>query len=170
MSEELQNKDSHDEFLTFSRITKQNWLCPDRNHFPFGSSKEEWVEVFLETRLEASVPREIIQLFEIARGSMIYGWFFYPLVTQGLEQCTRIAEFAARSRCLMLSQKPGNFFENIETLAAAGVISTADAPRWQSMRGLRNSRSHLKSLMLVDPGQAAGYLRTTAELINKLFP
>ena len=42
--------------------------------------------------------------------------------------------------------------------------------RWQALRSLRNDRSHLRDFILTDPGQAAGFPRTTAERINALFP
>jgi len=170
VSAEIPPKDSYDEFLQFSRITHENWLAPDRkNYMPLGVAKDQWVEPFLELRLETTVPRDVIQVFEVARGCMIYSWFFYPLATLAVKQCTRGAEFAARERCCILQQEAENFGENLRTLIAAGIISVADESRWQVMRELRNNRSHLKGFMLTDPGQALGVLRTTAELINALF-
>jgi hypothetical protein len=171
VNEQFANKDSYDQFLQFNRITRENWLAPDRkNYMPFGIAKEQWIEVFLEPRLDAAVPQDVIKVFEIARGAMIYSWFFYPLATLGLEQCTRVAEFAVWERCRMLPQEPGTFAANIATLTAAGVVSGQDEPRWQAVRRLRNARSHLKNFMLLDPVQAAGWLQTTVELINALFP
>ena len=164
------NKDSYDELLQFSRITQDNWLLADRkNRTPFGAWKKDWVKPFLEPCLEATVPRDVIKVFEIARGSMIYSWFFYPLATLGFEQCTRVAEFAIRERCQLLGRKPGMFAANIATLKANGLISATDEPRWQAMRRIRNDRSHVNGFMLMDPMQAAGVLHVSAELINKLF-
>lgn len=164
------NKDSHDEFLGFSRITCENWLAPDRNSYPpFGISAEQWIKLFLEPRLEAAVPQAVIKLFEVARAAMIYSWFFCPLATLGQEQCLRIADSAIRERCLMLPQEPGNFCQNIAILTKAGVISGEDEPRWHAVRKLRNARSHPESYMQSDPGQAAGSLHTIADLVNSLF-
>jgi hypothetical protein len=115
-------KDSYDQFLQFSRITSENWLAPDRkNYLPVGFSDQQWIKLFLEPRLNATVPKDVIQFFEIARGAMIYSWFFYPLATLGLEQCTRVCESAIRERCRMLPKEPGNFFENIATLTGAEI-------------------------------------------------
>jgi len=169
-STDFECKDSYDQFLEFSRVTHENWLLPDRKDYvPFGVTQEQWVAPFLEPRLDATVPRDVIRVFEVVRGCMIYSWFFYPLATLGLEQCTRIAEFAVRERCRVLQREPENFFVNLETLVTAGVISADEEPRWQALRGLRNDRSHLKGYMLVDPGQAVDFLKTTAELVNALF-
>jgi len=167
---EFQCKDSYDQFLEFSQITSENWLLPDRKHYvPFGIGQEEWIAPFLEPRLDKRVPRDLIRVFEMARGPLIYSWFFYPLATLGTEQCTRVAEFAARERCRLLGRESDNFAENLRTLLGAGIISSAEEQRWQALRQLRNDRSHLKGFMLVDPGQAIDMLRTTAELVNSLF-
>jgi hypothetical protein len=83
-------KDSYDEFLQFSRITKDNWLLADRkDHPPFGVGKRDWLKPFLESCLEATVPRDVIKVFEIARGSMIYSWFFYPPPPSGFNPTCR---------------------------------------------------------------------------------
>jgi hypothetical protein len=69
----------------------------------------------------------------------------------------------------MLPEKPGVFANNIEILTKAGVISVPDKPRWQTVRKLRNSRSHPQSHFQPDPGQVAGHLQTIADLVNSLF-
>ena len=171
MNGPILSKDSYDEFLSFSRITLENWLAQDRkNYVHFHIEKREWINGFLEPRLdEAMVPQQVIKLFEIARGAMIYSWFFYPLATLGVEQCTRVAECAMRERCRAIQQKPDTFSKNIDKLASAGIITAEDKFRWHAIRNLRNSRSHLEGLMLLDDRQALNYLRTTVELINSLF-
>jgi hypothetical protein len=91
-------KDNFDQFLGFSRITPENWLAPDRSGYaPFGIAQDQWIDLFGEPRLGATVPLDVVRVFEIARSAMIYSWFFFPLATLGLEQCTRIAEFTPRS-------------------------------------------------------------------------
>jgi hypothetical protein len=170
MNEETQNKDSYDQLLSFSRITPENWSLPDRkNYMPFGVSKVVWAGPFLKPRLNANVPLNVVQTFEIARGCIIYSWFFYPLATLGAEQCMRVGELAIWERCRLMGQESDNFFANLQTLFAAGMISSEDESRLQAMRRLRNSRSHIKNLMLLDPGMAITALNDTVELINRLF-
>jgi len=170
MSGDQSNKESYDQALGFSRITAENWLLPDRkDYIPIGAPPDQWIARFLAPALDPSVPLEVRRVFEMARGAMIYSWFFYPLATLGLEQCTRIAEFAVRERCRILQNESDHFGENLRTLAAERVISPEEEQRWQAMRRLRNDRSHLNSFMLTDPGEAAGFLRTTVERINALF-
>jgi len=170
MNEEMQNKDSYDELLSFSRITPENWSLPDhKNYMPADVTKENWAGPFLKPRLDATVPQGIVQLFEVARGCMLYSWFFYPLATLGAEQCMRVGELAVWERCRMLQKESEHFFSNLQTLLAAGVISTGDESRFQAMRRLRNTGSHLKNLTLLDPGMAITALNDTVELINRMF-
>jgi hypothetical protein len=171
MNEGIPLKDDYDNFLSFSRITPENWLAPDRkNYMPFGVSQDEWIRYFLEPRLDvATVPQKVVQVFEIARGALVYSWFFFPLATLGLEQCSRVAEFAVRERCLLITQKTGVFAENIEKLSNAGIISTEDETRWQAVRNLRNGSSHPERLTFTDPGQALTLVHSIVELINRLF-
>jgi hypothetical protein len=170
MNSDQSNKESYDTALAFNRITPENWLLPDRkNHMPIGITSEVWIRKFLEPKLDAGVPLEVIRVFEVARAAMIYSWFFYPLATLGLEQCTRIGEFAVRERCRMLNEASDNFARNIQTLLKNQTISAEDSARWHALRNLRNDRSHLKEFLLADSGQAAGFLRTLVERINALF-
>ena len=170
MNTETPSKNSYDQFLEFSRITRENWLAPDRkDYMPLGLTEQQWIAPFLEPHLEAAVPRDVVRAFEVARGCVIYSWFFFPLATLGLEQCTRVAELAARERCRKLQQESENFSENLRTLIKSQIISVADESRWRELRDLRNDRSHLNGFILADPGQAAGFLQTAADLINALF-
>lgn len=165
-----QTKDSYDQFVGFSQITPENWLLPDRKDYvPLEIGQEKWIAPFLEPRLNKSVPRDLVRVFEVVRGCMIYSWFFYPLATLGAEQCTRVGEFAARERCRLLGREADNFAVNLSILLSAGIISGAEEQRWQALRRLRNDRSHLKGSILLDPLQAIMFLRMTAELINSLF-
>lgn len=100
---------------------------------------------------------------------MVYSWFFYPLATLGAEQLMRVGELAIWERCRTMQQESDNLFANLQTLFAAGVISSEDESHLQAMRRLRNSRSHIKNLMLLDPGMAVTALNDTVELVNRLF-
>lgn len=169
MNASIPNKDSYDAALMFSRITTANWLAPDRESSLPNWSSEQWIASFLKPQLDNDVPAEVRRLFEIARGCMIYSWFFYPLATLGFEQITRVMESAVCQRCEMLKLRTGRYEENINALVRTGVISVADQPRWHAGRRLRNSRSHPEDIMLIDPGQAWGQLENCTELINSLF-
>src|SRR5205823_2457300 len=80
------------------KITLQNWQTPDIPR-TFNITGEQWVQRVLEPKLSANVPEEVEKLFEVARGSMIYGWFYYALMTLAAEQLFRVCELAAKKRC-----------------------------------------------------------------------
>jgi hypothetical protein len=162
------DKATYDEFLQFSRVTEKNWLSPDReNYMPLGVTQGEWIAPFLEPRLESNVPREVIRAFEVARGCMIYSWFFYPLASLGLEQLTRVGVFAVSERARQLQGESLEFEASLLALVSAKMISAGDEPRWKALASLSSSR--LAGNTIYDPGQAVTTLGTITDLINALF-
>ena len=59
---------------------------------------EDWARAFLNVELKEHVPEPVSDLFAIARGALLYGWFFYPLFRLGEEQLYRVVEAAAKER------------------------------------------------------------------------
>lgn len=91
-------------------LTKENWLEADPSILIFSKlnlktgqsssiSQEEWAERVLRHKLSKDVPEEIVALFEVATGAMLYGYFFTPLYTLGLQQVFRVAEAAITAKC-----------------------------------------------------------------------
>jgi hypothetical protein len=76
----------------FKRITAENWQDADVPRLFGLTTPDNWIGAHLQPQLSPNVPQEIAALFEVARGSMIYGWFFYPLITLGAEQCYRVLD------------------------------------------------------------------------------
>jgi hypothetical protein len=161
------------------KITLTNWQIPDLPRM-FPAPAEDWVGEILEPQLTSNVPEDVVRLFEIARGSMVYGWFYYPLITLASEQLLRVMELAATKRCeqagmpMQIPNKKGrtrdkHFIEKIQDLTSAGIISPSDYPKWDATRGLRNDRSHPSGAMIIHPGMGSADVKITCELINKLF-
>lgn len=165
----------------FKRITLSNWReMDDVIQFPIPVCEERWVNACLGPQLATAVPMEIAALFEVARGSMIYGWFFYPLITLATEQCHRVLEAGARARSSQLGlptkvpkrngkMRDSMFSEVIEALAKHGVISPKDRKRWDATRNLRNWSSHPVRQSISSPGMALSALDSTVELLNRLY-
>ncbi|SRR5258707_7611595 len=164
----------------FKRITAANWQRPDVPRLFELTTPSNWIEAHLQPRLSPNVPQEIASLFEVARGSMIYGWFFYPLITLGAEQSYRVLEAALRKRCeqagiqIKRLTKKGKmidtrFAENIESLVRAGIIPVADVPRWDIARILRNLASHPDSQSIMTPGITISLLSSVTDLLNSLY-
>ncbi len=96
----------------FKNITSENWLEPDpilrgfvklTLHGPEQITSDDLFDDILEHRLSEFVPREVKALYEVARGAMCYGYFFYPLYTLTYEQLFRVAETAVTLKCKSLS-------------------------------------------------------------------
>ena len=121
-------------------------------------SGNDWALAILKPRLAETVPIRIQKLFEVARGSMLYGYFFYPLFTLAFEQLTRVAEAAVDHKCREMGRlKPREkFADKIEWLADASVITEKE--RWDAIRNLRNRASHPKDQTIFTPGMVLGFL------------
>jgi hypothetical protein len=166
----------------FKRITESNWKEMDEIiQFPSPVTAESWLRACLKPQVKSSAPEEIAALFEVARGSMIYGWFFYPLITLASEQVYRVLEAAARLRCLESGITPSklskkgkplkpDFAQLISALIRRGFIFPTERGRWEAARRLRNSASHPLRQAIISAGMSLDVLESSAELLNKLFP
>jgi hypothetical protein len=168
--------------LGIKRLTLANWTEPDpanqnfARYSPFlqegvPMDSGDWARLFLAFELEDHVPVEIRDLFEVARGAVLYGWFFYPMYQLGQEQLFRVSEAAAR-RCSKLlgdDEARPSFFKSIDFLVKEGAIAADDRRRWEAARELRNSSSHPERASVMPPGAIASMIDTTATDINDLF-
>jgi hypothetical protein len=167
--------------LGFKEITQDNWLDPDEVSRGFVRiskdgelqqiTSDEYLHDILEPKLLEAVPVEVKALFEVARGAMAYGYFFYPLYTLATEQLFRVAEAAVIHKCKSLEapKSKDSFKKMIEWLANEDVISRSDLPKWDAVRHLRNSASHPERQSILTPGNAIGALERMAWQVNSLF-
>lgn len=65
-------------------------------------TQTEWVQFYLRPIVKPAVPKDIFTLLKVARATMIYGWYFYPLVTLSAERCWLVLEPAVRLRYKLL--------------------------------------------------------------------
>lgn len=165
----------------FKSLTLENWTDADpvNRHFarlsplvgPVAMDQNDWARNLLAVELSREVPSEIKNLFAIARGAMLYGWFFYPLFRLGEEQLYRVLESAARYRYRKAGgpkQRP-TYFEVINFLVAMGLIAEDERERWTAARKLRNHASHAERATVVPPGFALRMLCAGASDIDRLF-
>jgi hypothetical protein len=161
-----------------------NFLQPDPTLAPFvrismqdGSIRKldakEWAQEILVIELSEQVPLEVTRLFAVARGALVYGFFFYPLFTLGAEQLFRVADAATYHKCRQhgLSSRKKNpaFYDWLNLLMTHGVIQPQEGRRWDALRELRNLSSHPKDQSILTPGIAIEQLRSIAADINALF-
>jgi hypothetical protein len=170
----------------FKQLTQDNWQQPDPTNELFAQfdrqagrvrrmTPDDWAGYFLAVELDERVPADVRDLFAVARGTMLYGAFFYPLYTVGSEQARRVADAAALHRYNQLGgpkTKNGNdpsFRQRIKWLVDQGALAKADEPRWDAQRELRNIGSHPDFQMLHMPGDVLHSLRVIAASVNELF-
>lgn len=175
------------EHVAFKALTVDNWRQPDPSGSPFGEvslatgeqramTGERWAEHFLAVELEPDVPIEVRQLWEVARGVFLYGWFFYPLYMLGEEQLRRVADAAILHRYRQLDGPPDarngelpNFYSRLRWLFAHEHIPAQLEPRWHAIRELRNLGSHAEFQALQMPNESLSTLHLVTEEINALF-
>ena len=161
-------------------IDHDNWLLADAAGRGQVADVRAWRQAFLGIRLDPAVPQDISRLFEAARGSMLYSYFFQPLLISGVEQCYRALESGARTRCAQMGvdvycadkngkAHPLSFGHNLQLLAKQELIEDADMTLWRQARELRDwvaLPAHQASLTL-EHGVTA--LSRAAALLGKLF-
>lgn len=94
--------------LGFKVLSLDNWMLTDpvmrdfamiNNGVLSSMTASDWAASILEPKLTDNVPIEVLKLFEVARGLMLYGYFFYPVYTLALEQLSRVAETSINHKC-----------------------------------------------------------------------
>ena len=165
----------------FKELLADNWLEADsgmRAFVTFGpldkpipTTCRDLVAAILKPQLDEQTPKDVQALFEVARGAMLYGYFFYPLYTLAIAQLFRVGDAAVKHKCKALKAPLSckSFNCQITWLAKNGVISADDSQSWHDIRKSRNVTSHSERHHISPPGLAIGYLEQVAQGINDLF-
>ena len=164
----------------FKHLTIDNWLNQDEalsafvKLLPNGEIvqkvKSDWAQPFFEPTLSQFVPDEVQRLFEVARGAIVYGYFFYPLYTLGCEQLFRVAETAINFKFERISSvKKKNFEYKINFLCENGHMTSEEKDYWHNIRQMRNQVSHPKSQMILMPKFVVEILANIVIKIDCLF-
>lgn len=161
-------------------LNRANWLEPDLHEGPEPLDAEAWRDTYLAIRLDPRVPEEIAAMFEAARACMIYGSFYTPLVTLGVEHCYRLLEAAARARCSQLGlpvvirdrqgkERPLSFQHNLRQLIGRDVIPETDVKLWMQAGELRDWAALPEHHDSVGPDHAVTALTRAAGMLGRLF-
>jgi hypothetical protein len=166
----------------FKKLTLDNWMEPDTPSTvwtriePDGTTHpmegNDWVRTILKPELSETVPDDVQALFEVARGALAYGYFFYPLYTLGVEQLCRVAEAAVTHKCRTMGAPKSatrSFKEKVDYLINQQVIPEQERIRWNGIRGMRNEASHPEQPSIIAPPTTLGMLQVIAERINAMF-
>ena len=165
----------------FKQLTPKNWLEHDTtgSHIvtvsPTGMiskpTSDDWATMILTPRLSEDAPRDLVELFEVARGALCYGFFFYPLYTLGSEQLYRVLEAAVASK-FKSEKAPARvrrLRNRIDWLRDYGKIDQETTDRLHAARELRNISSHADRQSIYDQTAAIRGVGIVVELINQLF-
>jgi hypothetical protein len=167
----------------FKRITATNVTELDdkpKHLFRRQANGKKWVDACMKPQLDPSVPDEVAFLYEVARGSMVYGMYFQPLASLAMEQMYRVLEAGARRRCdqlELIKKKPGKgkvlpdtpFAAIVAALNKAGKIPDAELHQWEGWVLLRNYYSHPASQVIQSADSPPRQAAQIAELLNRLF-
>jgi hypothetical protein len=168
--------------LGFKNISPENWLKPDPMTQDFAQqlepdmgtrplSGEELLHEIFQPQLSPSVPLEIRKLFEVARGAMVYGYYFYPLFSLAIEQLYRVLEAAVINKCnaMGVPHSRDSYAKKVDWLIEQGVISQDQSKRWIASTKLRNFSSHPEMQSIYMPLEALKSFEILTDQINKLF-
>lgn len=174
---------TEDKKLGFKEITPENWLEPDKLSSVFVTTTDGrtiepitgqgWVQRIFKPKLEATVPFEIQRLFEVARGTMVYGYLFFPIYTLSIEQLFRVIDTSVTLKCKLLSapQKTvkGKLEAKVNWLIDGKFIPETEGEELHRFRKLRNSSSHPNNQSIIYPTMALNLLSSIVTIINSLF-
>jgi hypothetical protein len=167
----------------FKRLSPDNWLSVDPawGGVIMSASLPDpalaWVADLATVQLELAVPVEVRKLFEVARGAMAYSIMFYPLLTIGIEQMTRVMEADAAEKCRLLDAPSGacaSFSRSVDWLTSRGAIGKDDEEQWRMAVMARNEAPHPSGQSIFGPGMSLRQLDWTggfflsAECCNEL--
>ena len=156
----------------------ENWLKPDPDSLAISSIKldeitltgtsDDWLKNILRPQLSDNVPFEIRRLFEVARGTMVYGYFFYPIYTLVYEQLYRVFEAAITFKCrsLGIPSKIRWFEKKLVWLKDKGITTYKDENSWQKVRRFRNRGSHPNDYAFFHALEVLDFLNYITPVIN----
>ena len=173
-------------------LTTHNWLEPDLICLKFGElnlatgqrrlpTGESWAAHFLAVDLAPTVPTEVREMWEAARGLLLYGWFYYAIYAIGEHQLRRVADAALLHRYRQAGGPPNkkrgaedeirwpDLMKRVDWLISAGVIPAETRSRWNLVRELRNETTHASIRHLTPPHDVLRVLELLASEIDALF-
>ena len=137
---------------------------------PSEEAVRERVEMFTSVTLPTTVPETVWRMFEIAKGAMCYGMWFYPLFTLGEDHLSRLFEWMVVDRYEALSKKKGsNLHAMVEWLIKHKCFPEDLDVRWRAMYKIRNIVSHPEIQHLTHPHQALRHLRQMHDLVAHFY-
>jgi len=163
------------------RLTAENFLLPDPLTGEFTGqdgdgrahrlSAMDWAHEILSIELGESVPESVRHRFELARGVLLYGFFWYPLWVQGTVEALRAAELALERACAA-ERGPKRLAtpeSRIDWLAKRRVPGAVDAGTWRSLLEVRNVLADAGETPILTPRTSLDVIDRVCGAVNALF-
>lgn len=137
---------------------------------------DRWAQMLLALEFHDNVPENVRGLFDVARGSMLYGYYYYPLFKLGVDLMHRVAEAALSEKYRQCdgpqSKKKGGFVSfssKLQWLSNNQHIDVEQKDEWEWVREMRNDGSHPRDVALYPPIPSLSHVEETIQRINRLF-
>jgi len=169
------------ERMDSKRLTANNFLLPDpltgeftgqdANGRAHRLSAVDWAHEILAIGLEERVPDPARNRFELARGILLYGFFWYPLWVQGTVEALRAAELALEAACEAEHgpKRLSTAGSRIEWLAKNRVLDAEESRTWVSLVRVRDALTEAGETPVLTPGRSLEVLEMVAQVVNGLF-
>lgn len=130
------------------------------------------VKQFTSVTLHGGVPEQLWRMFEVAKGAMVFGIFFYPLYTLGGDHLYRVFEYVVK---LQYEQLRGEKLSADLRSQVRWLIDNDHFPgpapeSWMATYELRNIISHPKMQSIDTPNGASRTLHRMKNLIEHFYP
>lgn len=139
----------------------------------FTEATETWVSEILRYEIPSCYPGVMQEQFDRARACIVYGCYYYPLFTLGVEELCRFYETALNEFLSKVGSSKStmrkSFKEKVTWMENNQHFDEQTADRWRSIVGLRNAASHKSSCTTLPPNLALHQLSIAVELIDDLF-
>ena len=130
------------------------------------------VKQFTSVTLHDGVPKQLWRMFEVAKGAMVYGIFFYPLYTLGGDHLYRGFEYLVRLQYEKLRREKltADLRSQVKWLIDNGHFPEPAPERWMAAYEIRNLVSHPKMQSIDHPNGALRILHDMKGLIEHFYP
>jgi hypothetical protein len=169
--------------MAIKSLTTENWLQPDADGLSFikaagetdEMASEDWLALFLRVKLAAAVPENVRAAFEVARGALVYGYFFAPLFALVAEPLARAAQSAVYEKCQGLGVKTVSangkqlhLSQALAWLRHHDCISRAELHQWEELFKFADAAAASKK-SVPSAATIVKYFNSVGEKINALF-
>jgi len=162
-------------------LDRETWLVPDSIHRVFGdlansfergdfSQGERDLADLNRIVLNVAAPKEVEVMFDVAKGAMAYGWFYYPLYAVGIDRLCMAVDTAVLIKYESAISKGSRvaYRTRIVALCRAGFLGADLCEELQLAREARNEALHPQFQTITTFSQTLRSISYYARLLDKI--